>query len=225
MLLDAIGALLPAAVAVALSPIPIVAIVVVLGTRRARPNGIAFALGWVAGLTAVSVVVVGLVGTTTDTSAGPSTVVSWARVVLGVLLLWLAVRKWRTRPRGDEEPTMPAWMASVDHMAPPKSLGLGLALSAANPKNLVLTASAAATIAQAQLGAADTVAAVAAFVVIGSCTVAGAVLAAVVAPRRTAGPLESVKTFMSANNAAIMMVILVVFGAKLIGDGVSGLAG
>ena len=46
MLLDVIGDLLPAAVA--LSPIPIVAVVLVLGSPGARTAGPAFALGWVA---------------------------------------------------------------------------------------------------------------------------------------------------------------------------------
>ncbi len=55
---DAIGDLLPSALAVALSPIPIIAIVLVLGAPNARRAGPAFAVGWVAGLLAVSAVVV-----------------------------------------------------------------------------------------------------------------------------------------------------------------------
>ena len=43
----ALGSLLPSAVAIALSPIPIVAIVLVLGSPRARTSGPAFVLGWV----------------------------------------------------------------------------------------------------------------------------------------------------------------------------------
>ena len=58
MLIQAIGGMLPAAVAVALSPIPIVAVILVLATPRARTVGPAFAVGWVAGLTLVSTVVV-----------------------------------------------------------------------------------------------------------------------------------------------------------------------
>jgi threonine/homoserine/homoserine lactone efflux protein len=60
---DAIGDLLPSALAVALSPIPIVAVVLVLGASHARTSGPAFALGWIAGLTVVSSVVVLLLET------------------------------------------------------------------------------------------------------------------------------------------------------------------
>jgi Sap, sulfolipid-1-addressing protein len=62
MLGEAIGDLLPPAVGVALSPIPIVAVILMLGTPRARTTGPAFAAGWVLGLVAVSVIVLLLAG-------------------------------------------------------------------------------------------------------------------------------------------------------------------
>ena len=46
---EAIGTILPMAVSVALSPVPIIAVVLMLGTRR----GPAFLLGWLAGLLVV----------------------------------------------------------------------------------------------------------------------------------------------------------------------------
>ena len=58
---------------------------------------------------------------------------------------------------------------------------------------------------------------------IGSLTVAGPVVVFIVASRRAAGPLESIKDFMAAHNAVIMMVVLLVLGAKLIGNGIAGL--
>ena len=129
MLSQAIGDLLPAAVAVALSPIPIVAIVVVLGTSRARVNGVAFALGWVVGLTVVSAVVVGLLGGSDDADSATATGAGAMQLVLGALLLVLAARKWRSRPRAGDEPEMPKWMDSVDHMSTLRALVLGVALS------------------------------------------------------------------------------------------------
>lgn len=44
-------------------------------------------------------------------------------------------------------------------------------------------------------------------------------LAFLIAPARTAGPLEAMKDFMTVHNAAIMVVVLVIFGAKLLGKG------
>ena len=225
MLIRAIGDLLPAAVAVALSPIPIIGVVLVLGAPRARTAGPAFALGWVVGLVAVSVIVVLALGASDDPGSDAATGVNWLKVAIGVLFLVMAARQWRKRPRGGEAPEMPKWMAAVDTMTPPRVALLGAALSGANPKNLALTIAAAASIAEAGLDRADTAIAVGVYVILGSLTVAGAVLLYLVDAERAARPLGAVKRFMSENNAVIMMVVLLLLGAKLLGDGLSAVWG
>ncbi|MFN8160755.1 MAG: GAP family protein [Solirubrobacterales bacterium] len=223
MLSDAIGDLLPSALAVALSPIPIVAVVLVLGGQRPRSAGLAFALGWVGGLLGVSLVVIGLLGTGNDPNGDTATGVDWLKVAIGVLFLAMAARQWAKRPRRGEEVEAPAWMSSVDSATPGRTLALGLALSAANPKNLALTLAAAASISAAGLDGADTAIAIAVFVALGSITVAGSVLLYLASPDRAAAPLSSVRQFMSANSAVIMMIVLLLIGAKLLGDGFGGL--
>jgi threonine/homoserine/homoserine lactone efflux protein len=219
---DAIGSILPAAVAIALSPIPIIAVVLMLGSSRARSNGTAFALGWLVGLVAVSIVVLVVAGGADDPNSTASDTVSWAKVGFGVLFLALAARTWRNRPAEGEEPSMPKWMADVDDFTAARSLGLGLAVSAANPKNLVLTIAAAATIAQAGLDTADSVIAVAVFIALASVTVVGLVLGYLVASERADPMLASVKDFMTQHNTVIMIVLFLVLGAKMIGDGLPG---
>lgn len=229
MLIDAIGGLLPAALAVALSPVPVIAVVLVLGSPRARTIGPAFAAGWVIGLAAVSALVIGVLGAADGDSSGtPDTGIAWGRTALGLLMLALAAKEWigRSGGAGDEpgdEPALPAWITNVDHLEPPKAFVLGLGLSAANPKNLALTLSAAASIAQVGLSATHEVMAVVAFVAIGSLTVAGTVLAALVAPSAMAQPLDALKQFMTAHGSAIMIVVLLLLGAKLVGDGLAGI--
>lgn len=220
MISDVIGDLLPSALAVALSPIPIVAIVLVLGAPHARTAGPAFALGWVGGLTVVSVIVVLVLGAGSD-PGGDDPGVSWFKVAIGLLFLAMAAGQWRKRPREGEEPKMPAWMATIDAATAPKAALLGLGLSGANPKNLALTLAAAATIAEAGLSTADEAVAIAVFVAIGSVTVAGAVLFYLVDADRARRPLEAIQRFMAANNAVIMMVVLLLLGAKLLGDGLA----
>jgi threonine/homoserine/homoserine lactone efflux protein len=142
---------------------------------------------------------------------------------IGLLFLVMAARQWHKRPKAGEAAEMPAWMATVDAIAPGRAFVLGAALSGANPKNLALTLAASGSIAQAGLDAAQETVAVATFVVIGSLTVAGAVIAYLVVPRRAQRPLDAIRTFMSAHNAPIMMVILLILGAKILGDALSGL--
>ena len=218
MLTDVIGNVLPAAAAVALSPIPIVAIVLVLGNPRARTAGPAFAIGWVIGLGAVSVAVTLLASGASEQDSAAADGVRWGLAAIGVLFLLMAFRQWRKRPQPGEQAEMPRWMASVSSVTWPRALGLGLLLSAANPKNLALTVAASASIAQAGLETGETLLADAVFVAIGSITVVGAVLFALVAPRRSVGPLERVRGFMAEHNTAIMIVLLLVLGVKFLGD-------
>jgi threonine/homoserine/homoserine lactone efflux protein len=216
---EAIGDLLPSAVAIALSPIPIVAVVLVLGAPRARTAGPAFALGWAAGLVATTVVLVALLGGADDPDSDTATGINWLKVAIGVLFLVLAAKQFKQRPQDGVPQAAPGWVASVDDITAPRAAVLGAALSSVNPKNLALVVTGAATIAQAGLDGADTAIAVAVFVVLSSVVVAGSVLAYLVDAERAERPLAALRRFMSDNNAVIMMVVLLLLGAKLLGDG------
>ena len=147
---------------------------------------------------------------------------AWLKIAIGVLFLAMAAKQWTKRPKGGEAPEPPSWMTTIDRATPARAALLGAALSGANPKNLALTLTAAASIAEAGLDGADTAIAIAVFVAVGSVTVAGSVVFYLVGGDRTARPLAAVKQFMADNNAVIMMVVLLLLGAKLIGDGVAG---
>jgi hypothetical protein len=59
---DAIGQVLSFGVGVSLSPVPVIAVVLMLATPRARVNGPAFVFGWIAGLAVVGSLVLVLAG-------------------------------------------------------------------------------------------------------------------------------------------------------------------
>jgi hypothetical protein len=85
-----ISEVLPFAIGIAISPIPIVAVILILFSNRARVNGPAFLLGWVVGIALVGSVVyfvLDAANAATDTTTSDS--VSWGKIVLGVLLLGL----------------------------------------------------------------------------------------------------------------------------------------
>jgi len=218
---EAIGGVLPAAVAVALSPIPIVAVIVMLGTPRARTNGPAFAVAWVVGLSVVMAVVL-LVFGGRNTSDAADTSVRWGTLALGVLMLWLAVGQWRKRPRNGQDVELPGWVAQVDAFTWTKSFASGVILSGVNPKNLALTLAASGAIATSGLDPADETLAAVVFIAIASSSVIGLVAVALVAPRATAAPLSAIRQYMARNSSVIMAVILLLLGAKLIGDALGG---
>src|SRR4051812_33537163 len=112
---QAVGQVLSFGVGGALSPVPIIAVVLMLATPRGRGNGPAFLAGWVVGPTGVGTVVL-LVASGGDASnaGAPADWVSILKLVRGVLLLALAAKQWRGRPRGDQQPALPSWMRTVD---------------------------------------------------------------------------------------------------------------
>ena len=116
-------------------------------------------------------------------------------------------------------------MSTIDTFTAGKSFALGALLLELNPKNLALTAAVAASIAQADLSGGQDVAAVAVFVALGSLSVAGPVVYALIAGKKAARRLGSIKQFLVDNNAVIMMVVFAVLGAKILGNGYAGLAG
>jgi threonine/homoserine/homoserine lactone efflux protein len=220
----AIGQLLSLAVGVALSPLPIIAVTVMLTTSRARANGPAFVGGWLVGLAVVGVVVL-LVAQPTNANDGgePATWVDVLKIVLGVLVLRIALRQWRGRPREGEEPPTPKWMGAIDAFTPATAAGAGAVLAGANPKNLMLAVAAAAAIAQTGIPGGQQAGAYAVFAVIGTVGV-GAPVAIYFALGDRSGPiLDRLGRWMGTHNAVIIGVLCLVIGAKLIGDGIAGL--
>jgi hypothetical protein len=123
---QAIGQVLAFAVAVGLSPIPIVGVVMMLATPRARSNGPAFLAGWVGGLAVVGTVVLLVASGAEAAEAGqPANWVNVLKLVLGAGLLLLAAKQWRGRPKAGTEAALPAWMSAVDHFTATRSAALG----------------------------------------------------------------------------------------------------
>src|SRR5580704_16675877 len=208
------------AVGVAISPIPIIAVILMGFSARARVNGAAFLAGWIVSLAAVSTVVYVLAhdgNVATSTTASDS--VSWGKIVLGAGLLLLARRNWRNRPAPGAEPSMPKWMGRIDSLSPLEAAGLGVVLAAANPKNLILTLGSAAGLAQLGLSTNDAIVATAVFVLLGSVSIAGPVLYALAGGARARASLDSAKEWLGAHNAAVMAALFLVFGVDLIAKG------
>lgn len=218
----AIGDVLGLAAGVAVSPLPIVAMILVLATPRGRVNGSLFGIGWLAGLSILGTVVLLLAGPADPSDDGtPAAWTGWLKLLLGVLALLLAARQWRGRPTEGAAPELPKWMAGLDKLKPGGALGLGALLSGVNPKNAGLTIAAAATIAGAGLAGGEQAVALAVFVVIGSAGVLAPLIVYLVAGERAARTLDAWKTWSGDHNAAIMAVLFLVFGFKLVGDGIA----
>ncbi len=221
---DAIGQSLSFAVGVAISPVPIIAMVLMLSTPRARSNGPAFVAGWLAGIAIVGTAVLLLAGGADASEQGqPADWVSVLKLVLAALLVVVAVRQWRGRPRRDQEPELPAWMETIDSFTVAKAAAFGLLLSGVNPKNLLLIIAGAAAIAQTGTSAGSQAVALIVFAVVATAGTGAPLVIYFALGRRSAQTLSDLKDWMARNNAAIMAAVCLIIAAKLLGDAISGL--
>ena len=218
-----IGDLLPLATGIAISPIPIIAVILMLLSRRATATSTGFLLGWVVGIVLVTVVVLVLVGQAGNTAGGePSTLSSVLKLVLGAALILLAVRQWQGRPKAGETCAMPKWMDAIESFSFVRALLLGFGLSAINPKNLLLCLAAGTTIGAAHLPTGQIVVAMVVFTLLACSSVAVPVVGYLAARDRMAAPLDRLRAWLTQNNAAVMAVLLLVIGTVLLGKGIAG---
>ena len=215
------GEILPLAVGVAISPVPIIAAILMLLSPQAKGTSLAFLAGWLAGIS-IAIVAFTLLSSVLpdEESSGPSPISGVIKIVLGGLLLLLAVRQWRSRPGEGEQAQLPKWMAAIDSMTPAKGLGLGFLLSAVNPKNLLLAASAGLIVGGAGLGLGSAAVVVLIFVLLAASTVLIPVVGYLLASAKMAAPLDRLRAWLVDNNAAIMAVLLLVIGVSMIGKGI-----
>ncbi len=222
---DAVGQILALAVGASLSPIPIIGVVLMLATPRGRANGLAFLVGWVLGLLIVGSIVLFLFGNAAaPDESGAQVGAGWANIALGVFLLVIARRQFVKRPAAGQQPELPAWTKQVDHFDAPRSAALGFALAAINPKNLLLTVSAASLIAQSGIPDGDEFGALAIYAAVATIGPALPVAIFLVAQDQARTRLESAKQWLGHNNAMIISVICVLLAANLIGNGISALS-
>ena len=171
-----------------------------------------------------TIVLLAASGAEASEGGGPAEGVSVVKLVLGVLLLIVAARQWRGRPQGDANLELPKWMQAIDTFTPPRAAGIAVALSAVNPKNLLLIVGAGAAIAQTGVSTGDQAVALAVFVLLGTLGPGIPVGIYFLMRDRAAAILEGLRDWMARENATIMAVLCLIIGAKLIGDAISGLA-
>ena len=126
--------LVPSAIAVAISPAPIIELILVLFSTRRTVNATAFIVTLLA-MTALALGIGAAGGQAAGAdSAEPSAVVSWVFLALGLLLLGLGIQNWRNRADTSE----PAMFAKVTSLGPAAVAFLAFGAVAMNPKNTVL---------------------------------------------------------------------------------------
>jgi threonine/homoserine/homoserine lactone efflux protein len=216
-----IGDVLPLALGVAISPIPIIAAILMLLSPKARVTSVGFLLGWVIGIVAAVTVFTLLSSILPEQDPDASRPIRGVvQIVLGLLLFLLAFGQWRKRPKAGQEAALPKWMQAIDTVTFPVAFGLGFLLSAVNPKNLIMAAGAGTDIGGAALPVGSTVLVAVVYTLIASSTVLIPVVGYLVAADRLRAPLDALRGWLATENAVIMAILLLVIGISMIGKGI-----
>ena len=213
-LLATIGLSIPIAIGLALSPLPIIAMVLALMSAGGRTRGTFLLLGRVLALVVVFAVVIGASDAITalaDLVSLPPVV----KVVLGFALIVFGIVKWR--PKASGPAALPGWMTTLETASPPKAFGLGFLLTVANPKELGLLTAAGVTIGGAALTIPEEIVVALAVVFVACLSIAIPLLAAVVAPTWMTPRLQTMRAWLERNNSTIMAILLIVIGAIVAG--------
>jgi threonine/homoserine/homoserine lactone efflux protein len=213
-------ALIPLALVVALSPITVIPAVLVLHTARPRETGLAFLIGWLAGLAALTAAFVAASGLLGGLHTTPPGWASWLRIVVGVALIAFGVYRWTTRHGHGE---MPGWMRSFTSMTPPRAGLTAAALAVIRPEVLFMCAAAGLAIGSAGLSTAGTWQASVLFVAVAAATVVIPILGYLAASHRLDPALSRLKDWMEQQHAALVAVILVLIGAMVVYNGIHAL--
>lgn len=214
--------LLTLGIAIAISPLTIVAVILMATSGKGRTNGTAFILGcYLFAIVLVGgLVALGRGAGTDDADSGPNLFVDGVEIVLGIVLLVMAVLQWRKR----SDHSTPKWMASLDSMNVVKAFTLGVLISGPlSPKDLPLLVAAGGRISQSALPVEQIVAVILVFGVIGVAAAAIPWLISVVSPTKVEVRLTGLRTWLVTNHAVIMTVLFIILGFKLIGSGVADL--
>jgi hypothetical protein len=218
-----VGDILPLALVVSVSPINIVAAILLLFSKRPIANATTYLLGFVLGVAAMLSGITALANTI-DLSPGTerSRGISALLLTLGLVLIVVGVRKFSHRPGLDQEPEEPRWMTGIGDFGAGQSFLVGASVGALNPKNIAVAFASAVVVATAQLPVGQQVGVIAIYTLIASIGVATPIVAALVLGDRSESVLGAWKHWLDRNNGTVMAVIYLFFGVILLGKGIAG---
>jgi Sap, sulfolipid-1-addressing protein len=214
---DAVADVAGPALAIGLSPVPILAVLVVLTAGGPRRNAALLLAGWATALAVLGTVLTLLLEDAADTDTTGTAV---ARIVVGAALLVVALLQWR---RGIDQAEETAWVARIARLRGREALAAGTLLVVTNVKNVPLLVLAAGALAAGDHDGAATAFALAVLVLVGSAGMAAPVLVAEVAGKRATPVLARWRGRLERHARAVIVVVFALVGLALVADGVLSL--
>jgi threonine/homoserine/homoserine lactone efflux protein len=219
---QALGGLLPIAVAVAISSVPITATILILLSPNRNRTALPFLIGWVTGVAAV--IILSALGASTlpePTRRGNDPAIAVLQILIGAALIVLGVVNLRRGSR-NEQTGLPRWLSAVDSFGALATFGIAVLLDL-RPKGLLLGIAAGLALHAAAVDATETAVLISVYTVIATSTVVVPITASLIAPRRMEPRLIAARDWLARNGRILTSSMMFMIGVVILGVGLTEL--
>jgi hypothetical protein len=217
MILD----LLVIALVITLEPIPLTAFLLVLMAKGGVRKGAAFIFGWLLSLAAVVTLTIVFTGNKPPkTNTAPSLAGIAIKMLIGVVLLVIALRRRAKMGQPKKPKKPPKWQAGIDNMSPWVVIGLA---PLTQPWGLV--AAGVATIMEAKLSGWQSYVALVLFCLVATAVYLVMEIYAGFRPERAQTILVGVRTWIDTHTDQVIIIVSLGLGLWLLGKSIYTLVG
>jgi hypothetical protein len=208
------------ALVIAVEPIPLTAFIIILASRRGATKGAAFVAGWIVSLAIVVTVTILATGNNPPKpNTAPSLAATAVKIALGLVLLVIALRRYRSLGQPKKPKKTPKWQAGVDSMSPWYAMALAPLVQ---PWGLL--AAGAATVVQAKLSGWLDYLALVYFCLLATASYLTMEIYATARPAETQAFLTRLRSWIEQNTDVLIVWVSLIAGLWLIGKSVYVLA-
>ena len=210
--------LLPSALGIAISVMPLLFLILMLTSRRGLTNAISFEIGWFLAI----VVMVGILVSVFDrldfsSQSAPTTAAVAIELVVGGGLLLIGLYRLLKRKQA-EDPKPPRWMNLIDKVNPWLAFAVGVGSIVFNAKNLAFLLVGVSSILRAQLGPLQWIITTCVYALIASSTMLAPLVILVTDRDHGDERLERLRLWLIRHNSRVMGGLFVFLGLPLFVD-------
>jgi len=211
------GQLLPLALTIAISPLPLAALLLLLLSPDGFKAAAGFSIGWFVGV-ALSATLLAVLSSLLphDRSAGTRVLQVAVPLLLGLGLIVLGLVQWHDRPSRGTDVPLPRWLTALDRLTPARATIIGVGYAAFRPKNLVMAAAAGVVILGAHSDPTGIIISVGVFTALASITMLAPVLAYAFGGVAVRGRLTRLREWLVHNMPLITVFTVLVLGVFLV---------
>lgn len=215
---NAISELLNSALGIALSPIPIVGILLILlGDSKGKVTSVSYILGWSLGNLSIFLLAVASSSLAVQGTSEPHLLKKVLFFLLGTGLILLAINQFKKRPKVGVKVKTPEILDKMGHLTAKKALVMGAAFATLNPVNLLLAISAGASVGVMDITPVNYLILVILFVMLSSSSIIVPTIVYFREPIKMKPKLLSAKTWLIQNNSVILSMMLLFVGVNILG--------